>query len=199
MRDLLDADLGTEIDQEKRQEFGQAPEDRRVDIPGQSQQALARLFCQSDQKSDKQANRQCRQGKRKGHQNAARDIVTPTLGSETDKGPDAHALRQLFLSSAFRRHADCIKHLCSPCKSGGFAAICVKVEIFVVDFLVLSIGADRLDGGVELFTQRVLALANGNANTVAKVLLDRGYRAGNLAAGAVVSLQPLLKDNDIVV
>src|SRR5262245_60732808 len=84
-------------------------------------------------------------------------------------------------------------------KSRGFAAVCVKVEIFVVDFLVLSIGADRLDGGVELFTQRVLALANGNANTVAKVLLDRGYRAGNFAAGAVVSLQPLLKDNDIVV
>src|SRR5690606_1289633 len=58
-------------------------------------------------------------------------------------------------------------------KAGAAAlfAVDVELEVLVLHFLVLAVGADRQDGGADLVGQGLVALAHGNALTLAEVLL----------------------------
>ena len=74
--------------------------------------------------------------------------------------------------------------------TGESAAVDVEIKILVVDFLVLAVRADRLDRGIEFFTQRVLALADGDAGAGAVDHGIDGEGSEDLAALAFLALDP---------
>src|SRR5690606_2821189 len=81
----------------------------------------------------------------------------------------------------------------------GFAAVDVEAEVLVVDFLVFAVGADGINGGVELLDQFLFALAHRDAGAGPVDFLHRGDRANQLAACAFRRVEELLQHDDIVI
>ena len=52
LHEVLQADLRAEIDQEQRQQLGQATEDRGVDVAGEPQRGLVGLLGERDEEAD---------------------------------------------------------------------------------------------------------------------------------------------------
>src|SRR5687768_2447243 len=79
------------------------------------------------------------------------------------------------------------------------AAVNVEFEILVVYRFVLAVGADRIDGRIQLADQFGFALADGYADPWPMNLGNRRYRADQLAAGTIGRFEPLLQNEDVVI
>lgn len=57
----------------------------------------------------------------------------------------------------------------------GVWTVDVEVEVLLLDFFVLAVGTDRVDGGIDTICVGLVALAHGNADAITEVL-DVGER-----------------------